>query len=228
MEQIKKYFIELLGTMFIVLFGCGVSIYTNGNALMTSLAFGLTIMVSYYSFGYISGCHFNPAVSLAYYIKKEISLKDFLLYALFQIVGGFIGALVLYLVFRSRDYLGANFIQNAILLKEGITFKHDTVAYIIAMIVEIVLSWVFISAVLGVNRKSGNKGLVGIIVGVGLILVHLLGIGLTSTGVNPARSIGVAILEGGTALKELWIFIIAPFIGAILATLFDKCLSKEQ
>lgn len=224
----KKYLIELLGTMFIVLFGCGVAIYTNGNVIATSLAFGLTITVVYYSYGYISGCHLNPAVSLAYLIKKELSLKDFLIYIISQIIGGVIGALVLYFIFRSRDNLAANTIQNAILVKEGITFRHDTMAYIIAIIVEVLLSCVFISLVLGVNRKSENKILVGIVIGLGLVLVHLLGIGLTGTSVNPARSIGVAIFQGGTALKELWIFIISPLIGALLATLLDNCIKKAD
>lgn len=228
MENLKKYFWEMLGTLFIVLFGCGVAVYTNGNTVATSLAFGLVVMCMYYVTSNISGCHLNPAVTLAMLIKKEISFSDFALYIASQLLGGLLGGLLLYLFIRSRDNLGANMMQNLILFKEGITYKKDVTAYVIAMMVEIILTFVFVITIINVTKRKEDKGISGLVIGGALVLVHLLGIGLTGTSVNPARSFGVAIIQGGEALKQVWIFIIAPLIGGALAALCDKFIIEKK
>lgn len=227
MKDVRKYLLEMIGTMMIVLFGCGVAIYTNRNIVATSLSFGLILACMYYATNNISGCNLNPAVSIALFIKKEISLKQFLLYAIFQFLGGIVGALFLYLFFRESNDFAGNIMQNKILYRNGIMYEKDVTAYVIAILSEVLLTFVFVSTVLGVTKIRENKGLAGIIIGLSLALVHLLGMGLTGTSVNPARSLGVAIFEGGEALKQVWIFIIAPLLGGSLAALFNNKLIEK-
>lgn len=227
MKKIKKYLLEMIGTMMIVLFGCGVAIYTNRNIVATSLVFGLILTSMYYIINNISGCNLNPAVSMALFIKKEISIKEFLLYIFFQFLGGIIGAMFIYLIFRDTSDFAANVMQNRILFKNGIMYEKDITSYIIAMLSEIILTFVFVSTVLSVTRLKENKSVAGIVIGLALIVVHLLGMGLTGTSVNPARSLGVALFEGGEALKQVWIFIISPLIGGSLAGIFHNALIEK-
>lgn len=198
----KKGFAEFLGTMALVIFGCGVAVYTSANVVATSLAFGLVIVALAYSVGSVSGCHVNPAVSLGMYLTKRMSGKDFVTYLIAQFLGATAGALILSILFGSNATLGANSANGDIA---------------VALLVEVILTYVFVGVVLFVTSKKEQSNIAGIVIGLTLTLVHLLGLGFTGTSVNPARSFGPALLQGGSALSDLWIFILAPFIGAFLA-----------
>lgn len=209
----KKYISELLGTFVLVLVGCGTAVYTNADVVATSLAFGLSIVALAYSIGNVSGCHVNPAVSLAMLINKKMNIKDFIFYVISQIIGAFVATLVLGFVFNSFDKLGANSFDTRIL---------------VALIIETILTFIFILSILGVTSKKEYANVSGLVIGLTLVLVHLLGIHFTGTSVNPARSIAPAILQGGTALSQLWVFIVAPLFGSLLASLFYKFVLKNE
>jgi len=244
MGLFKKAIAECVGTMVLVIVGCGVAVTTGceGNAgiIATSLAFGLSIVAMAYSIGNVSGCHINPAVSLGFLVAKKMTVKDFVVYVAAQIVGALIGALVLFAIFQGGDFansgLGANMAQAGIggYHVEGATvYEATTASLFIALASEIILSFIFVLAILGVTSKSENGHVAGIVIGLVLTLVHLLGIRLTGTSVNPARSIGpalIALANGVTEpAKELWIFIIGPFAGAALAGLvFNFLLAPKQ
>ena len=210
----KKYISEFVGTFVLVLIGCGVAVVTSANVVATSLAFGLSIVAMAYSIGNISGCHINPAVSLSMFLTKQISAKEFALYVVSQILGAIAGAAVLGLILGSYESLGTNGYVDGKLLA--------------AFITEVILTFIFITAILGVTSKSENKYTTGIVIGLTLVLVHLFGIAITGTSVNPARSIGPAIFVGGEALKQLWLFIVAPLVGSTLASVFYSFVLKEK
>ena len=210
----KKYISEFVGTFVLVLVGCGVAVVTNANVVATSMAFGLVIVAMAYSIGNVSGCHINPAVSLSMYLTKQITLKEFLFYVISQILGAIAGAAVLGLILGSYEVLGTNGYGDGKLLS--------------ALITEVILTFIFIIAILGVTSKKENTSTVGIVIGLTLTLVHLLGISITGTSVNPARSIGPALFVGGEALKQLWVFIIAPLVGSFIASIFYKYVLAEK
>ena len=214
----KKYISELLGTFVLVLIGCGTAIATLGNVVATSIAFGLVIVAMAYSIGNVSGCHINPAVSLAMLITKQMSLKDFICYVIAQRIGAILGALVLGFVLGNYESLGTNAFGEGMLASSWGT----------AFVVEVILTFIFILSILGVTSKKENGHTVGIVIGLTLILVHLFGIGFTGTSVNPARSIGPALIEGGKALSQLWVFIVAPLCGSLLASLYFKFILKQK
>ena len=209
----KKYFCEAIGTAVLVLFGCGTAILT-GNTVAIALAFGLSIVAMAYSIGNVSGCHINPAVSLAMLITKQISIKDFIGYVISQILGAIAGSAILGLILGSFEKLGANGFVDGKLLA--------------AFLTEVILTFIFITAILGVTSKKENGHTVGIVIGLTLVLVHLFGIAITGTSVNPARSIGPAIFVGGSALKQLWVFILAPLVGSAIASIFYKYVLAEK
>lgn len=226
-SDFKKYVAEAIGTMVLVLFGCGVAVATGVDVVATSLAFGLTIVAMAYSIGNISGCHINPAVSLAMFVTKKLSAKDFGFYVLFQLIGAAVASLLLLVFFGSDNGFGANAIQPAL---SNLSVLPSLVSGLIA---EIVLTFTFILVILGVTSRVENKSVVGIVIGLGLVLVHLLGISLTGTSVNPARSLLPALFSGGDALSQVWIFIVGPLLGAVLAALvyvffLDKKEGKEK
>ncbi|MGD9761508.1 MAG: MIP/aquaporin family protein [Candidatus Izemoplasmatales bacterium] len=221
-NNFSAYIAESIGTFVLVLFGCGVAVVSGGNLVATALAFGLVIVAMAYSIGNISGCHINPAVSLSMALMKKMPWKDFSLYVLFQVIGGLLGSLVLMLILGGNNNLGANAINPLVITAGGFG------ALLIGLVVEIILTFVFILAILGVTDKVDNKIIVGLVIGLTLTLVHLLGINLTGTSVNPARSLAPAILQGGVSLEQIWIFIIGPFLGAILATYTYKFLNRTQ
>ncbi|MCR5349517.1 MAG: aquaporin [Acholeplasmatales bacterium] len=244
---LKKLVAECIGTFVLVFVACGVAVVTRADTVATSLAFGLVIVAMAYSIGSISGCHINPAVSLAMAIRKEISWKEFGLYVLAQTVGALIGALLLGIVLKNVydnvdakmfSSLGANQIQNAIKEVEGnalsgYTYKNNAMSYVSAFLVEVVLTCVFVMAILGVTDKKHHDGKhAGIVIGLALVLVHLLGLSFTGTSVNPARSFGPALFQafGGEkqALKEIWIFILAPMAGGALATVLYTLLAGKK
>ncbi len=219
----KKYFAEFLGTLVLVLFGTGVAVVTNGNVLITALAFGLAIVAMAYSIGSISGCHVNPAVSLAMYLNKKISLKEFGFYALAQFIGAICGSAILYLILKNSDLgvlaLGANGYG---------ALSGYSINLFGAIVVEVVLTFVFVYVILGVTSDESKGNVAGIVIGLTLAFVHLLGITLTGTSVNPARSLAPAIFLGGEALKQVWVFIVAPLVGAALATFTFKYLNSVK
>ena len=215
----KKYICELIGTFVLTLVGCGVAVVTGADIVATSLAFGLTIVAMAYSIGNVSGCHINPAVSLSMLITKKMSLKEFIFYVIAQVLGAIAAAAVLGVLLASFKSLGAN--------TYGAEGQLATSVWI-ALLVECILTFIFITAILGVTSKKENNAVAGLVIGLTLTLVHLLGIRFTGTSVNPARSLGPALLMCGTALKQVWVFIVAPFVGSALASVFYLTVVKEK
>lgn len=229
MSLLKKAIAECIGTAVLTLVACGVAVATGANWVATSLAFGLVIVAMAYSIGNVSGCHINPAVSLAMLISKKISVKEFCVYVLAQIVGAFVGSLLLALFVRGFGSLGGNEIQP-LLMKSG---EVDALSYVGAFLVEVVLTFVFVIAILGVTDSRFHDGKhAGIVIGLVLALVHLFGLNFTGTSVNPARSLAPAVLQaiGGntTSLQQVWIWILAPLVGAALAALVYKALTAKK
>ncbi len=227
MTLFKKAVAECFGTMTLVLFGCGVAIATGCDTVATSLAFGLSIVAMAYSIGNISGCHVNPAVSLAMLVSKKMTFKEFLAYVAGQLVGATLACLLLLMCFGKGCGFGANTIQET---KAAFT-DSSAVNCIIALVAEIVLTCVFVYAILGVTSKKEHSGFAGLVIGGSLTLVHLLGLFLTGTSVNPARSLVpalFALLSGTTAISQVWIFIVGPFVGAVLAALLFRFLEGKK
>lgn len=228
MESVKKYFAEAIGTMVLVLFGCG-SAAIAGSVLGTlgiALAFGLSIVAMAYVIGSISGCHVNPAVSIAMFIDKRLSLKDFAGYVIFQCIGAIAGIALLALIINSADLggfaatgLGQNGFDDA---------SSVGLSMIGAIIVEIILTFVFVFTVLGVTDNDKNAAVAGIVIGLTLAFVHIMGIPLTGTSVNPARSLAPALFIGGVALQQVWVFIVAPLIGGSLAALVYRLFKYKK
>ena len=216
----KKYLAEFLGTLVLVLFGCGTAVIGGISTTGVAIAFGLAIVAMAYAIGGISGCHVNPAVSLAMLINKKISVKDFCLYVISQIVGAFAGigilCAILYSLGMDTSNLGAN------------GFGEGKVGLSGALITECVLTFVFVLTILGVTSDKKYDSIAGIVIGLTLTFVHLLGIPLTGTSVNPARSLAPAVVQGGEALSQVWVFIVAPLVGATLAALCFKLLNKKE
>lgn len=219
----KKYFCEFIGTAVLVLMGCGTAVISGGSVVATSLAFGLSIVAMAYVIGNISGCHINPAVSLAMLISKKMSIKDFIIYVVAQVAGAFAGAGILYFLLSST---------NAGVIGLGTNgFGEESLANINmlgAFVVEVVLTFIFIYTILGVTSDEKKGQVAGIVIGLTLTFVHLLGIVFTGTSVNPARSLAPAVIMGGEALKQVWLFIVAPFVGSIIAALVFKFLNAEK
>ncbi len=225
----KKYVAECIGTAVLVVLGCGTAMLVgcdaaNGSGyLLTALAFGLVIVGMAYSIGNISGCHINPAVSLGVLMTGGMTVSDFVGYVISQCIGAFAGAGILALIFGAggvEDKTGG-FGSNGFAGVGG--------SAVAGLIVEIVLTFVFVFAILGVtSKKAGHGSFGGLVIGLTLTLVHILGIGLTGTSVNPARSFGpalVAAFTGNTApIAALWVFIVGPLAGAALAAVAYKWL----
>ena len=215
----KKYLAEMFGTMVLVLMGCGTAVSlncTNGDAASvvgTAIAFGLAVVAMAYTIGGISGCHINPAITLGVLLSGRMSGKDAGMYIVFQVIGAIIGSVILFILtsnVATLDGTGANACQDGVSLIGG-------------LLAEIFFTMVFVLVVLGTtDDKKGAGNLAGLAIGLSLILVHLACIRYTGTSVNPARSIGPAIFQGGDALAQLWIFIVGPFIGAALSALIWK------
>lgn len=238
MENMKKYVAELVGTFVLVLVACGVAVISGVNMIATSLAFGLVIVAMAYSIGNISGCHLNPAVSLAMLIRKQLSLKDFLFYVLSQFVGAILGSLVLGLLLRANFVaLGGNEIQPLLMNDPAGILNPpflDAGSYISAFAVEVILTFIFVFAIIGATDKLHHDGkLAGLVIGLTLTLVHLLGLGFTGTSVNPARSFGPALIQAllgnnTTSLSQVWIWLLAPLAGGALAAFSYSFLSKKK
>lgn len=229
MESIKKYVAEFIGTFVLVFIGCGTAMLVGcdaeygGGYVLTALAFGLTIVAMAYSIGNISGCHINPAVSLGVLISGGMTVTDFVGYVISQCIGAIAGAGLLKGIF----YLGDVTDKTGGLGTNGLAGVNDSVGA--GLLVEIVLTCIFVLAILGVTSKKANHGsFAGIVIGLTLTMVHILGIGLTGTSVNPARSFGPALFNGGDSLSDLWVFIVGPLVGAAAAAFIYKFLESAQ
>ena len=223
----KKYLCEFIGTAVLVLFGCGSAAIAGGflGTLGIALAFGLSIVAMAYVIGNVSGCHINPAVSLAILINKKMDVKDFIGYVVAQVLGAIAGTAILYFIIKSCGLdpqaigLGANGFAEA---------SSVNLSMFGAIIVEIVLTFVFIYTILGVTSSEKYVSVAGIVIGLTLAFVHIMGIPLTGTSVNPARSLAPALFLGGTALKQVWVFIVAPLIGSAIAALTYTALNEDK
>lgn len=219
----KKYLAEMVGTAVLVLMGCGTATSIGcgepAGVFATAMAFGLAVVAMAYTIGGVSGCHINPAITLGCLLSGRISGKDAGMYMLFQVIGAFIGAAILFALLPDSG-LGANMLQAH---AEGdITLCQGALA-------EIVFTAVFVLVVLGTtDEKKGAGNFAGLAIGLSLVLVHLVCIYYTGTSVNPARSIGPAVFAGGQALTDLWIFIVCPFIGAAIAAGIWKMVGTEK
>ena len=226
MEKLKKAIAEFLGTFVLVLIGCGTAMtvgcdaVNGGGYVLTALAFGLVIVAMAYSIGNVSGCHINPAVSLAMLISGKMSAADFFIYIVAQFAGATAGAAVLKGIFSLAGLTD----QTGALGSNGLAGGNIAAT----IIIEVLLTCVFVLAIIGVTSKAENSNVAGIVIGLTLTLVHILGIGLTGTSVNPARSFGPALLAGGEALANLWIFIVAPLVGGALAAIIYKLIKLEK
>ena len=229
-NSLKKYLAEFIGTAVLVFMGCGSAVFlgcdTAGGHLAVALAFGLSIVAMAYIIGNVSGCHINPAVTLAAFIDRRIRVKDFCAYIIFQTAGAIAGAALLKTVsgFAGIDLTGA-LGSN---LAAGAGGLAGTGGLAGAFIVEAVLTFIFLLTILGVTADSSKSAVAGIVIGLTLAFVHIVGIPLTGTSVNPARSIGPAIFAGGKALEDLWVFVLAPFAGALAAALVYKLFKTKN
>lgn len=219
----KKYLAELVGTFVLTLLGCGAAVSLNcgidtASVVGTALAFGLSVVAMAYTIGGISGCHINPAITIGVLISGRMSGKDAVGYIIGQIIGGILAAAVLYALVATSPQL-----------VEGTATGANACAGTVAngLLAEIVLTALFVLVVLGATSKTNGatNNFAGLAIGLTLVLIHLVGIHYTGTSVNPARSIGPALFEGGVALSQLWVFIVGPVVGAVLAALIWKIIS---
>lgn len=217
-ESVRKYLAEFIGTFVLVLFACGTACVlgceTRAGYLAVALSFGLVIVAMAYSIGNISGCHINPAVSLAMFISKKMTLEDFIGYVIAQFLGATAGAGVLAYLVGKDSGLGINTIAN--------------VGWGKSFVVEVILTFVFVLTIMGVTSKESFSSVAGVVIGLALTLVHLLGIRFTGTSVNPARSFGPSVIVGGDQLKGLWVFIVAPLVGGALAAFCYRFFADKQ
>ncbi len=229
---LKKMIAECIGTFVLVFVACGVAMATGGTLVGTALAFGLVIVAMAYSIGRISGCHINPAVSLALFIRKKISFEEFCGYVIAQVVGGFLGALAIFGIFKMAGVVLPGDACNYIVGWNGTDITVGGVFG--AIIAEVILTFIFVYVILNAtDEEAGNSKIAGLIIGLTLTLVHLVGICLTGTSVNPARSIatafGALIYNGdASALAQVWIFIVAPLAGGALAALVFGLLHAKK
>jgi aquaporin Z len=224
----RSLFAELVGTALLVFLAVGTATLsfgfkvtgasTSAGVVATALAFGLVLGVLVYAIGPISGCHVNPAVTIGFLVSRRISLTDAIGYWIAQFAGAIAGAAALFGVLHGTPHysttkmgLGADGYG-----KQSIVGLNGTGAFV----VEIILTFIFVLTILSVTRRASNAAVAGIVIGLALTLVHIVGIPLDGTSVNPARSLGPALFVGGTALSQLWVFIVAPFVGGICAALF--------
>lgn len=221
----KKYVCEFVGTLMLVLLGCGSAVLA-GKAIGVvgiALAFGLAIVAIAYSVGRISGGHVNPAVSIAMLINKKMDVKDFCGYVVAQVLGAFAGSGLLALIVSMTK------LQNAGLGANGFgDLSGVGLTLVGALIVEVIATFIFVLVILGVTHNEKYSSKAGIVIGLVLTLIHIVTIPLTGTSVNPARSLAPAVLTGGEALSQVWLFILAPLVGGALAAFAWKFISKDE
>jgi aquaporin Z len=225
---VKKYLAEMIGTMVLVLIGCGSAVIAGGQIgfLGISFAFGFSVLAMAYGIGSISGCHINPAVTVGALVAGRISAKDAGMYVVFQIIGAIIGAGVLYYI--ASGLQGYNISTNGLGQNGFGEFSPMKYSMAAGFVAEVVLTFIFLIVILGATSSKAPAGFAGIPIGISLVIIHLVGIPITGTSVNPARSIGPALFVGGAAISQLWLFIVAPLIGAVIAGLVWKYVLEEK
>lgn len=225
----KKALAEFIGTLWLVLGGCGSAVLAAGYPELgigftgVAIAFGLTVLTMAYAIGHISGCHLNPAVSIGLWIGGRFDGKELLPYIGAQILGGIAGASILYVIATGK----AGFELGGFASNGYGAHSPDGYGMLAALVTEIVMTFMFLIIILGATHSKAPKGFAGLAIGLGLTLIHLISIPVTNTSVNPARSISQAVFAGGWALDQLWLFIVAPVAGAILAGFVYKLMSPE-
>ena len=226
----KKLIAEFIGTFWLVLGGCGSAVLAAAYPQLgigfvgVAIAFGLTVVTMAYAIGHISGCHLNPAVSIGLWVGGRFERKDLLPYIASQVLGGIAGAGILYLIASGKPgFEIGGFAANGY-------GEHSLGGYsmLSALITEIVMTFLFLVIILGSTHSKAPKGFAGLAIGLGLTLIHLISIPVTNTSVNPARSTSQALFAGDWALGQLWLFWVAPIVGAILAGIVYKYISPEQ
>ena len=216
----KKYIAELIGTFVLVFGGCGTAVFAADHVgyLGVALAFGLTLLTMAYAVGPISGCHINPAVTIGLLVAKKIPAKDVLGYIIGQIIGGLLAAAVLLIILKGLpngyDAATAGFAANG--YGDHSPGKYGLTS---CFVIEVVMTFFLVFTVLGATAVNAPVGFAGLPIGFVLVLIHLISIPVTNTSVNPARSISQAVFVGGWAIDQLWLFIVAPVIGAVIAAL---------
>ncbi len=225
----KKYLAEMVGTMVLVLMGCGSAVFAGSAAgavstgvgmLGVALAFGLAVVAMAYTIGGISGCHINPAITLGVLLSGRMSGKEAAMYIVFQVLGAIIGSAILWALVSTGAHGGPT-ATGSNGFAEGMMVQ--------AFIAEAVFTFIFVLVVLGsTDSEKGAGNLAGLAIGLTLVLVHIVCIPITGTSVNPARSIGPALFQGGEALSQLWLFIVAPFVGAAMSALVWNVLSAKE
>ena len=216
----KKYIAEMVGTMVLVLMGCGSAVSAGVGTLGVAFAFGLSVVAMAYTIGGISGCHINPAITLGVFMSGRMGGKDAALYMIFQVIGAILGSAILFALVSTGGHdgptaTGSNGFGDGEMLQ--------------AFIAEMVFTFIFVLVVLGTtDSKKGAGNFAGLAIGLSLVLVHIVCIPITGTSVNPARSIGPALFEGGAALSQLWLFIVAPFVGAVLSAIVWKVIGNDK
>ena len=224
---IKAAIAELIGTFVLVFFGVGTAVFTGGDLVATALAFGLTVMVMSVTVGKVSGCHLNTAISLAMFLDKQIDAKKFVLYVIFQIIGAVIAGALLACLYMGYMDCTFDFMRGHM---GGANFVHGAGQAWVGILAEVILTFIFVLVVFGATDKS-HQGVFtefgGFFIGLALAMVHMVGIGITGTSVNPARSIGMAIFSADY-LGDVWIFIVAPLIGGVLAWLVYSFILRDE
>lgn len=225
----KKYIAEVIGTFTLVFFGVGTAVLAGAGVGLAdavsitgiSLAFGISVIAMAYSIGQVSGAHLNPAVSLGVLVAGRMSPADFVGYVIAQVIGGVLAAVVIYVIVMTKtqgyDVSASGLGQNG--WGEGFGGSYGLVG---AFLFEVIATAIFLIVILGVTSTSGNATMAGLVIGLTLTMIHLVGINITGTSVNPARSIGPALFAGGQAMSQLWLFIVAPLIGATIAGLIVR------
>ena len=231
MGYMKQYVAEFVGTFWLVLGGCGSAVLAAAYPELgigfvgVAFAFGLTVLTMAYAIGHISGCHLNPAVSVGLMLGGRFPSSKLVPYIIAQVAGGIAGAAVLYLIASGKDgfSLAGGFASNG--YAEHSPDKYSMVA---GLVTEIVMTMMFLIIILGATDKRAPQGFAPIAIGLGLTLIHLISIPVTNTSVNPARSTGVAVFAGGWAIKQLWLFWVAPIIGGALGAIVYNFISDEK
>ena len=226
----KKLIAEFIGTLWLVVGGCGSAVLAAGYPELgigfvgVALAFGLTVVTMAYAIGHISGCHLNPAVSIGLWVGGRFDKKELLPYIIAQVLGGIAGAGILYLIVIGKPgFEIGGFAANGY-------GEHSPDGYnmLSALVTEVVMTFMFLIIILGATHSKAPKYLAGLAIGLGLTLIHLISIPVTNTSVNPARSTSQALFAGGWAIDQLWLFWVAPIVGAILAGIVYKMMSPES
>lgn len=226
----KKLVAEFIGTLWLVLGGCGSAVLAAAYPELgigfagVALAFGLTVLTMVYAIGHISGCHLNPAVSVGLWIGGRFDKKDVLPYIAAQVLGGIAGAAIIYVIATGQSgFETGGFASNGF-------GEHSPGGYnmLSALVSEVVMTFMFLIVILGATHPKAPKGFAGVAIGLALTLIHLISIPVTNTSVNPARSTSQAIFAGGWALEQLWLFWVAPVAGAVIAGIVYKMISSED